>query len=63
MAYLYERITDGTLSLQAMTTRALKQICSETDDNRVRDMIGTILMYERSYVRDGVRRYKQGGAE
>lgn len=46
--YLYDKIKDGLISLQAMSTHALLQLCAETEDVRVKDMIGDIIMYERN---------------
>jgi hypothetical protein len=57
MQHLYSLIQDGVVSLHQMPTHKLRQIAQETTDQRVRDLVGHIIMYERSYVQGRERRY------
>lgn len=58
MEHLYSLIQDGVVSLQQMPTHKLRQIAMETADQRVRDLIGHIIIHERSYVdANGQRRH------
>lgn len=48
MLNLYDRIQEGLINLRAMPTSKLEHLAQDSQDQRVRDMIGDILMYERT---------------
>ena len=46
--YTYERIAEGVIRLESMSTPVLKQLLADTTDVRIKDRIGTIMMYDRA---------------
>lgn len=59
MLNLCDRIQEGLINLRAMPTSKLEHILQDTQDQRVRDMIGDILMYERTSMQGRKRVMKE----
>jgi hypothetical protein len=46
-AYMYEKHIEGVIDIRKYSTAQLCQIARDTDDRRLRDLVGDIIMYER----------------
>ena len=46
-AYMYEKHIDGVIDIRKYSTAQLCQIARDTDDRRLRNLVGDIIMYER----------------
>lgn len=53
--HTYDKVCEGLIDLRAMATSALLQLADTDPDPRLRDIIGGIIIYERT-VQQGRRR-------